>query len=75
MFMFWMSTPCWVQMEGAHSSETWNALVIRQRKGPEDRHLSNRNKLTNHSNTKFVPVLKHRVMNVCRGMGANLSTY
>jgi len=70
-----MITPCGVEMEGAHSSETWNALIIRQRKSPEDRHLSNCNKLTNHLNTKFVPVLKHHVMNVCKGMGANLSTY
>jgi len=46
-----------------------------QRKSPEDHNLSNYNKLTNHSNTKFVPVLKHRVMNVSKGMGAKLNTY
>jgi hypothetical protein len=29
MLVFWIITPCGVQMEGAHSSETWNAHIIR----------------------------------------------
>jgi hypothetical protein len=27
MLVFWMITPCGIQMEGAHSSETWNAHI------------------------------------------------